>query len=570
MRSSIPKPIRVLAVVAILAMVAVACGDGGGDTTASPGDAGTEADVDDGDGAEGGEFSIYICEPEHMIPSNAAETCGSQALSSLFRGLINYDTDDLSATFEDAVGESITTEDNTTFTVKLKDGWTFHNGDPVDAQAFVDTWNFTTYAPNAQQNANFLSNIEGYEDVNPSVPEGESEAPEPSAETLSGLTVVDDLTFEVTLSESFAQWPLTVGYTAFFPLPSEAFDDPESYEQSPIGNGPFQMDGDWEHNQVIRQVRYEDYAGSQPAKADAVNYQIYADLNTAYNDLLAGNLDIMDSVPPEQLESAKQEFGDRFVERPSSVFQFLGIPMYDEQLGEAAGENGKLRRQALSLAMDRQAIADTIFNGTVTPAHGFVSPVVPGARDDACPDTTHHDPERATELWEEAGGYEGTMTVWFNAGGGHDEWVNAVANQWRQTLGIEEITFEQLQFAEYLQLGEEQGYTGPFRLGWAFDYPSPQNYLEPLYGTSAQPPTGSNFSFYSNEEFDDLIAQGNQQDSLEEGIPFYQQAEDILCEDLPVIPNRFNLIQGAHSENVSNVTIDAFTQVHANLVTVNQ
>lgn len=183
MRSSIPKPIRVLAVVAILAMIAVACGDGGdgGGTDASPGATGTEA-ADEG--GEGGEFSVYICEPEHMIPSNAAETCGSQALSSLFRGLINYDTEDLSATFEDAVGESITTEDNQTFTVKLKDGWTFHNGDPVDAQAFVDSWNFATYAPNAQQNANFLSNIQGYEDVNPPVPEGESEAPAPSAETL--------------------------------------------------------------------------------------------------------------------------------------------------------------------------------------------------------------------------------------------------------------------------------------------------------------------------------------------------------------------------------------------------
>ncbi|MBW3562326.1 MAG: ABC transporter substrate-binding protein, partial [Actinobacteria bacterium] len=169
MRSSIPKPIRVLAVVAILAMVAVACGDGGNGE--EPGPTATDGQADDGD-QQGGEFSIYICEPEHMIPSNASETCGSQALSSLFRGLINYDTEDLSATFEDAVGESITTEDNQTFTVKLKDGWTFHNGDPVNAQAFVDSWNFATLATNAQQNANFLSNIQGYEDVNPPVPEG--------------------------------------------------------------------------------------------------------------------------------------------------------------------------------------------------------------------------------------------------------------------------------------------------------------------------------------------------------------------------------------------------------------
>lgn len=516
----------------------------------------------------GGEFSVYTCEPENLIPSSVIDTCGAQVISSLFRGLVNYEPDDLSATLEDAVAESITTEDDRTFTVKLKEGWTFHNGDPVDAQAFVDSWNFTAYAPNGQRNADFMSRIQGYEEVHPPAPEGETDAPPPTAETMSGLHVVDELTFEVTLSEPFPQWPLTLGYAAFFPMPEEAFADPVAFDRSPIGNGPFMMEGDSDRNERIRLVRYDRYAGSQPSKADAVVYEIYADLDTVYTDLLAGALDITASIPADQLESAKQDLGDRFIERPSSVLRFLAIPMYDEELGHAAGEAGKLRRQALSLAVDRETIADRVFRGTVMPAHGFIPPAVPGARNDACRDTIGYDPDRARELWDEAGGYEGTFTIWFNPDGDHERWLRAVADQWRQALHIEDVRFEELPWDDYLALGDRRGFNGPFRLGWAFRYPSPRDYLEPLYSTRAHPPAGWNYPFYSNEAFDDLIVRGDQQETLDAGIPYYQQAEDILCIDMPAIPVRWELIHGAHSERVTDVTIDAFGHVRAHEVMV--
>ncbi|WP_324276238.1 hypothetical protein [Blastococcus brunescens] len=103
--------------------------------------------------------------------------------------------------------------------------------------------------------------------------------------------------------------------------------------------------------------------------------------------------------------------------------------------------------------------------------------------------------------------------------------------------------------------------TGPFRLGWSMDYPSPQNYLEPLYSTEALPPAGSNATFYSNPEFDALIEQGNSAESNEEAIEFYNQAEDILSEDMPIIPMFFDVEQAVHSENVSGVVIDVFGHI---------
>jgi len=101
------------------------------------------------------------------------------------------------------------------------------------------------------------------------------------------------------------------------------------------------------------------------------------------------------------------------------------------------------------------------------------------------------------------------------------------------------------------------------------DYPSPQNYLEPLYSTAALPPAGSNTFFYSNPEFDELIEQGNSAGSNEEAIEFYNQAEDLLLEDMPLIPMFFELEQAVHSENVSDVVIDVFGDIRVAAVTVN-
>jgi ABC-type transport system substrate-binding protein len=139
--------------------------------------------------------------------------------------------------------------------------------------------------------------------------------------------------------------------------------------------------------------------------------------------------------------------------------------------------------------------------------------------------------------------------------------VQAAGNQLRDNLGITYTLRGDLEFAEYLPLQDEKGMTGPFRLGWGMDYPSPQNFLEPLFSKAAQPPNGSNTTFYDNPEFDDLVSQGNVAEDNEEAIELYQQADDVLLEDMPIAPMFFRATQGAHSENVENVQFDAFQDV---------
>ena len=126
------------------------------------------------------------------------------------------------------VADSITSDDSTTWTVTLKDGWTFHDGTPVTAASFVDAWNYTAYSPNAQSASYFFANVEGYDALQAETDDAGNVTTPPSAEEMTGLKVVDDQTFTVTLSAPFAQFPVTVGYNAFYPMP-ESFVDAWNY-----------------------------------------------------------------------------------------------------------------------------------------------------------------------------------------------------------------------------------------------------------------------------------------------------------------------------------------------------
>ena len=544
------KKMRLSAALLTLALGAAACG---GDSGGSNNNSGEE------EGASGGTFSIYIGEPENpLIPSNTAETEGGQVVDALFTGLVTYDAD-TSEQQMDGVAESIESEDSKTWTIKLKD-WTFHDGTPVTSDSFIKAWNFASLSTNAQGNSYFFGNIEGYDEL-----QGKDDKP-PAANELTGLKKIDDKTFEVTLKEPFRQYPITLGYSAFYPLPEKFFGDKaaqDAFGKKPIGNGPFKADTEFVPGRGITLSRFEDYPEDK-AKADSVEIKVYTEVNTAYTDVQGGQLDIVDQVPPDAITTAPDEFGDRYIERPSSSFQYLGFPTYDPRFQD------KKVRQAFSMAIDRKGIVDAIFNGTRQPAFSAISPVVDGHREDACK-YCEYNPEEAKKLLAETDfDTSKPVDLWFNAGAGHDEWVQAAGNNLRDNLGIEYKLQGSLQFAEYLPKADNKGFTGPFRLGWAMDYPSPQNYLEPLYSTGALPPAGSNATFYSNPEFDKLVKEGNAAESNDEAVKKYQEAEDVLLEDMPIMPMMFGLVQGVHSENVSNVKINAFTRVVLEDVTVKQ
>lgn len=533
------RPAALVATAIAGAMLLSACG--GGDDDSGSGS----------NGGDGGTFTAYIGEPKSpLVPGNTTESEGAKVIAALWTGLVGYSED--GEVEYNGVAESIESEDNQNWTITLKDGWTFHDGTPVDADSFVDAWNYTANPQNAQDGGSYLSRIAGFDELEAG-----------SATELSGLAVTDDLTFTVELSSPFRLFPAVVGYDSFNPLPDVFFEDPEAFGTNPVGNGPFEADSEYVPGQGITLTRYEDYAGEDKAQAAGMEFIVYADQATAYTDAQDGNVDIVDVIPPDVIESAKREFGDNFINTEVSQITYLGFPTYDARFADPRV------RQAISMAIDRGAISKAIFSGTRTPADSFISPVVDGYREGAC-EFCVYDVDQANQLLQEAGFDKSQpINLWFNSGGGHDAWMEAVGNQLRQNLGVEFSLQGNLDFAQYLPLGESKGFTGPFRYGWAFDYPAAESYLTPLFTPQSFPPIGSNYAFYSDPQVNELITQGDQAASEKEAIELYQQAEDIIAKAMPMAPLFFTQIQSVHTDNVDNVRIDLFQRPVWSEVTVN-
>jgi ABC-type oligopeptide transport system substrate-binding subunit len=200
-----------------------------------------------------------------------------------------------------------------------------------------------------------------------------------------------------------------------------------------------------------------------------------------------------------------------------------------------------------------------------------VIPPILGGRDDVCP-TWNYDPEAAKALYDSAGPL-GPFPVWFNEGGGHEEFVTAVVNMWGANLGLDTstVTFETRPWAEYLPVADDGEFTGPFRLGWGQDYPSPLNFLEPLYASySTAADGGSNATFYNNPDFDAFLAEGKDAISASgdaaDGLEAYFNAEDLLCADANLIPIRFGLNQFVWNEGVSDVFMDSYGRVRFDVI----
>ncbi|MBD8869763.1 ABC transporter substrate-binding protein [Nocardioides sp. MJB4] len=517
-------------------MLAAACGGGG------------DSDSDSGSGGEaGGDLRIYSSEPAFLVPTAANDEPSILVLRQLYRGLVKYNAD--SGAPELDLAESIESDDNKLWTIKVKEGYTFSNGEDVNADAFLRAWNYAGNLKNAQNNSYFFNRFAGFDDM-------QSEDVKKDT-TFSGLEKVDDYTFTVELADPFSGFEAILGYSGFFPVAQECLDDFEACNEAPIGNGPYKMQGEWEHNVQITLERNDDYAGEDTGKADTLTYKIFDDQNTAYAAFEGGELDVMYNVPPEQLGQIKQKQGDRIYQAPSDSFTYVGLPLYDKQF-----DNVDLRK-AFSLAIDRQAIIDAIFSGAYTPATGFVSPNFDGYREDVC-DACTYDLEQAKELYEQSGGYKGKLTLWANAGAGHDAWLQAVGDALKSAFGIDYELRVDLEFPEYLELADNEGFDGPFRLGWGPDYPVMETYLQPLYGSGAS----SNSSGYENPEFDAAIKEGDQAASLEEAIPSYQAAEDMLAEDLPVIPMWFGLTTAIWSDNVDEFKYNTISDVEYGQITL--
>ncbi|GAA3298463.1 peptide ABC transporter substrate-binding protein [Glutamicibacter nicotianae] len=514
---------------AALALTLSACGGGSTETAGGEGD---------------GSYVVTAntTEPQNgLLPANTNEVGGGRVMDLIFTGLVSYDAKGAPV---NELAESIETEDSQNYTIKLKAGQTFSDGSPVTAASFVDAWNFGAAAKNAQLNSYFFESIKGFDEVNK---EGSKK------DEMEGLKVVDDTTFTVELSQPESDFPLRLGYTAFMPLPEAAFEDPKAFGEKPVGNGPYKLT-EWNHDVNLKLEVNESYEGPREAQNGGIDFKVYQSTDSAYSDLLSNNLDVLDQIPPSSLASYETDLGDRSVNSPYAGNATITIPGYLDHFKQ--GEEGNLRRAAISRAIDRQLIIDKVYQGGKVKADDFTAPVLEGySADIPGSEVLDFDAAEAKKLWEQAdeiskwdSGDE--FSIGYNVdGAGNKEYVEAVVNQLKSNLGINAVAQPFSSFKELREKVTSYKMTGAFRTGWQADYPSLYNFLGPLFGTGA----GSNDGKYSSKEFDDKLAEGLSATDPAEGAKIFNEAQEILFKDLPAIPLWYQAVQGGWSENVDNV-----------------
>jgi oligopeptide transport system substrate-binding protein len=483
--------------------------------------------------------------PYPLIPTSTNDSNGGRIIDRLFAGLMSYDA---AGNPSEEVAQSIETADNVNYRIVLKPGWKFTDGSPVTAHSFVDAWNYGALSTNAQLQQSFFSPIDGFDEVS---------GGDAKQVTMSGLRVVSDVEFTVRLKAPTIDFLLRLGHSAFYPLPDVAFRDMAAFGRNPIGNGPYRLadspDGPaWEHNVKIDLRPNPDYHGNRKPHNRGLRFEFYANLDTAYADLLSGNLDVLDTIPPSALPIYKRDLGDNVTSGPVAVKHSLDTPL---RLPHFGGEEGRLRRLALSAAVNRSEICKQIFMGTRTPSRDFTVRSLPGF-DPNLPgkDVLNFDPDRARRLWQQAdaiSAWSGQYVIAYNADAGNQEWVDAVANSVKNVLGIDAIGAPQPTFAGFRTQITNHTISTAFRAAWQGDYPSMIEFLAPLFATGA----GSNDVGYSNLEFDAALAAAEAAPNLGESDALANAAQRFLMHDMPVVPLWDNIGVVGWSAEVKNVRV---------------
>lgn len=527
------------AAAAALTLLVTGCGGGGGET-----------------GTEGGDKTVRLAltqDVDTLLPMDANVGDNIGVLDVVYSGLVRYDTETTEP--YNYIAEDVSSEDKTNWTIKIKPGFTFQNGEPVDAASFARAWNYAAYGPNGMANNYFFERFAGYDDMQGEFEEDDdgniTVQEEPSAKELSGLKVVDANTLTVELVGPFVGFPTMLGYTGFFPIAQACLDDIEGCSTKPIGNGPFQIE-QWEQGVHLSASKWADYKGEETPNFDKVEWTEYKG-SSSWPDFQAGDLDT-GAPPPAEWQSANNDpdLSSRKVERAGAALTYIGFPMY-----KGAPYDNIEFRKAISMAIDRQAIIDQVLPGQAVPADSWVVPGgVPGGEAGTCEFCTF-DPEGAKAALEKAGGWpEGQkMKIALGQDEVAEQYFEAIGNQIKLNLGID---YELDPAPDFFARRSARKFDGPFRNNWFPDYPLNENYLVGPYASGDAKKGNTNFGFYS-KEFEDKIDEGDKAADLDTAIVKYQEAEAVLAKEFPTVPVSFSQNVTFYSENVDNVVLDPFS-----------
>ena len=430
--------------------------------------------------------------------------------------------------------------DATAITFTLREGLTYSDGSPLTAERFRYAIE-RTCDPNVAGSYSYVvtdivvgcgefANLYDPEAATP-VAEGDTAAYEAARANL-GVTAVDERTLEIQFTEPAPYFPTVASLWIFFPAQQELIEaGGEAWWQDPanhVGNGPFVLT-QLEEQQLAAFAPNENYWGGRP-KVDGLEYVYIDDSTTALEAYRAGDIDIM-GVDPAQIPEVQNdpELSAELLTYGSANTWYLNFNLKQEPFED------KKVREAFAYAFDRETYCEVILNGSCVPTLQWVPPDVPGAIQT---EAYAFDPDAARQALAEStyGSAENLPEIryFYNSDDpltqARVEWI---AGQYRDILGVE-LTLEPTEGTTLSGLRRDPETYPHFTIyNWYQDYPDPQNWLS-IYWTCDS--VFANRVGYCNEEFDALIDEGDRETDPAARIPFYEQAHQILLEDLPGPP----------------------------------
>ncbi|WP_246003119.1 ABC transporter substrate-binding protein [Nocardia tenerifensis] len=428
-----------------------------------------------------GVLTVGLREPATLLPADVRDQAGRMLARALWTPLVDYDA--ATGTVTPRAAESVSSTDQMNWEIRLRAGGRFHDGTPVTAKSYVDTWQ----AVPAERWAGSAVLTEVLRPVR--------------------VSARDELTVLIELDRPFGQVPAVLAAPALLPLPASALaaKDWKAFAANPIGNGPFRMAEPWRPGSGGRLLRVGESAG----KAREIEVRV-GDSAAHYDQVRAGTLDVAAEVPGERHDAMHHDFAERHVMWPLPEVGYLAFPLSDKRFEDAAV------RYAFAMAVDRAALASGPLASQVDPARSILPPgIAPGERSGPCRPCTHDQPA-ARSLLEQAG-FTGPVTVYFDAG--QEDWGHEVADQIGPALAVEVTARPR---------GDEAGRPGdgPFLVTRSLRTASPHELLTELTRAVG----------YADEGFAQLLASADAAGLSAESGQLYRLAENQLLRDLPAAP----------------------------------
>lgn len=449
-----------------------------------------------------------IAEPKSLDPHAVTAVNDFRILMNIYDGLVRYE--DGSLDVEPALAESWTiSEDGLEYVFSLRQGVSFHDGTPFNAEAVV--FNFQR----------MLNEDHPYHHTGPfplSFYFGQVESVE----------ALDTYSVKFVLKEPFAPLLSNLAYpTGLIVSPDSVKKHEEDFGRNPSGTGPYRFE-DWRANTRVVLVRNDEYWGGAP-ELEAVVFRPITDANTRVAEMLSGGIDIMVEVPPDNVAQFKTAPDFQIFEQAGPHLWFLILNLKEGPFQD------KKARQAVNYAINKEALVRDVLQGTADIAAGPTPPAFSWAYNDEL-EPYPYDPEKARKLLKEAGAQGSEITFYVTEGGSGmlDPLSMGAAIQADLSevgLNVKIETYEWNTFLGRVNPGLE-GKADMAQMAWMTNDPDTLPYL--ALRTEAWPENGGfNSGYYSNPEVDELLNQARRSTDQDERAALYRQMQEIVYEDAP-------------------------------------